>query len=169
MIGRAGAFVLGSIVAGCASTAGVLAFLGWGRAAGGQAVYVDPSRGDYVDILLMLVTVLLAAVGLAVTVGAIVIGIVAFKTLRESKDEAAESAKTAATKKINEKIASDLGPNVKSKVDEALPDALRHSLVEDELGHKILNEMAKRGELDEVLERVLARLQGPGPESQEEA
>jgi len=34
----------------------------------------------------------------------------------------------------------------------------------DELGHRILSDMAGRGELDIVLERVAMRIQGGGPE-----
>ncbi|MEM6824434.1 MAG: hypothetical protein AAF566_04925 [Pseudomonadota bacterium] len=55
---------------------------------------------------------------------------------------------------------------------EALPTALQAALLNDELGHKILSEMAQRGELDEVLERVAMRMQGglsePDPENSDE-
>ena len=57
-----------------------------------------------------------------------------------------------------------LEPNVNAKVQEALPTALQAALLNDELGHRILSEMAQRGELDEVLERVAMRMQGGGPE-----
>jgi len=48
------------------------------------------------------VTVFLAAIGVAVTIGALVIGLVALKTLREIKSEAASAAKDAAGEKIKE-------------------------------------------------------------------
>lgn len=85
-------------------------------------------------------TVLLAAVGLAVTIGALVIGFVAFKTLREIKDDAADAAQAAAEMKIND----------------------------DALWHRILSEMAQKGELDKALERVAMRLQSAGPEASED-
>lgn len=109
-------------------------------------------------------TIFLGAIGLAVTVGALVIGLVALKTLREIKDEVADGAKDAAADKINETMAAELEPNVNAKVQEALPTALQAALLNDELGHKILSEMAQRGELDEVLERVATRMQDGGPE-----
>ncbi len=40
--------------------------------------------------------------------------------------------------------------------------------MKDELGHRILSEMAQRGELDEVLERVAMRVQGAGFDDQGE-
>ena len=86
-----------------------------------------------------MVTIFLGAIGLAVTIGALVIGLVALKTLSEIKTEAATEAKDAAAFQINETMAAVLG-------------------------HKILSEMAQRGELDEVLERVAMRLLSGGPE-----
>ncbi|MEM9395824.1 MAG: hypothetical protein AAGA38_18370 [Pseudomonadota bacterium] len=61
-------------------------------------------------------------------------------------------------------MAAELEPNVNAKVQEALPKALQAALLNDELDHKILREMVRRGELDEVLERVAMRMQGGGPE-----
>ena len=146
------AAILGAIVGGLAAAAGLLLFLDWGTQGAGQLTYTDPTRADYVDLLLSLVTVLLAAVGLAVTVGALVIGFVAFKTLREIKNEAANTAQAAAATKINE----------------ALPEALRSALVDDAIGHRILSEMTQKGELDKALERVAMRLQSAGPEPSED-
>lgn len=77
-------------------------------------------------------TIFLGAIGLAVTVGALVIGLVALKTLREIKDEAADGAKDAAADKINETMAAELEPNVNAKVQEALPTALQAALLNDE-------------------------------------
>lgn len=130
----------------------------------GQAAHIDPTRADYVDLLLTVVTIFLGAIGLAVTVGALVIGLVALKTLREIKTEATSEAKNAVAIKIRETMAAELEPSVNAKVRDALPAALQVALSNDELGHKILSEMAKRGELDEVLERVAMRMQGGGPE-----
>ena len=167
-MGKVSIAILGAIIGGLIAAAGLVAFLAWGTQGAGQLSHTDPTRADYVDLLLTLVTVLLAAVGLAVTVGALVIGLVAFKTLREIKDEAADAAQAAAATKINETMASDLEPNVNAKVNEALPAALQAALLDDELGHRILSEMAQRGELDEVLERVAMRMQGGGPEANED-
>jgi hypothetical protein len=165
MMGKIGAAILGAIIGGFAAVAAIVFWFGWGLPSRGQASHVDPTRADYVDLLLTLATIFLAAVGLAVTVGALVIGLVALKTLREIKDEAASAAKDAAAGKINETIAQVLEPNVNAKVHEALPAALQSALLNDELGHRILGEMAQRGELDQVLERVAMRIQGGGPES----
>ncbi len=98
------------------------------------------------DLLLTVVTIFLGAIGLAVTVGALVIGLVALKTLREIKTEAATEAKGAAAVQINATMAAGLG-------------------------HTILSEMARKGELDEVFERVAMRLQSgePEPESSDQA
>lgn len=167
-MGKVGAVILGTVIGGGAAVAAVVFYFGWGISSQGQLAYVDPTRGDYVDLLLTLVTIFLAGIGLAVTVGALVIGLVALKTLREIKDEAAQAAKDAAADKITETMAVELEPNVNAKIKEALPLALQSALLDDELGHKILTEMARRGELDEVLERVATRMQEGGPESDPE-
>ncbi|MEO0550465.1 MAG: hypothetical protein AAFZ91_11140 [Pseudomonadota bacterium] len=164
---KIGAAVLIAMIGGIAAVAAMLLWFGWGVSANGQATHIDPTRADYVDLLLTLTTVFLGAIGLAVTVGALVIGLVALKTLREIKDEAASEAKEAAAGKITETMAAELEPSVKAKVQDALPTALSAALLKDELGHKILSEMAQRGELDEVLERVAMRMQGGGPEVDE--
>lgn len=163
-MGRIGAAIIGAIIGGFSAVGAIVSWFGWGLSGQGQVAYTDPTRADYVDLLLTVATIFLGAVGLAVTVGALVIGLVALKTLREIKDEAADGAKDAAAEKINETMAAELEPNVNAKVQEALPTALQAALLNDELGHKILSEMAQRGELDEVLERVAMRMQGGGPE-----
>lgn len=162
---KIGAAILGSILAGFAVAAAFICWFGWGVAATGQPAHLDPTRADYVDLLLMVVTIFLGAVGLAVTVGALVIGLVAFKTLREIKDEAASGAKAAAAAKIAETMAAELEPSVSAKVQAVLPTALQAALMTDELGHQILSAMAQRGELDAVLERVAMRIQIGGPTS----
>lgn len=161
---RIGIASLGAIIGGFVAAAAVVAWFDLSAAHQGQPAYLDPSRADFVDLLLVIVTIFLGAIGLAVTVGALVIGLVALKTLREIKEEAAREAKGAAAAQINETLSAELQPNVKARVQEALPAALQIALVGDELGHKILGEMAQRGELDEVLERVAMRVQGVGPE-----
>jgi len=163
-LGKIGAAILGAIIGGFAAVASIVFWFGWGLPRQGQVAHIDPTRADYVDLLLTVATIFLGAVGLAVTVGALVIGLVALKTLREIKDEAASEAKDAAAGKINETMAAELEPNVNAKVQEILPAALQAALLSDELGHKIMSEMAQRGELDEVLERVAMRMQGGGPE-----
>ncbi len=164
-MGKIAATILGAIIGGFAAVAAIVYWFGWGLSGNGQAAHIDPTRADYIDLLLTVATIFLGAVGLAVTVGALVIGLVALKTLREIKDEAASEAKVAAAGKINETMEAELEPNVNAKVQDALPAALQAALLNDELGHKILSEMAQRGELDEVLERVAMRMQGGGPEA----
>jgi len=164
-MGKLSVAILGAIVGGFSAVGAIVFWFGWGGAVQGQSAHVDPTRADYIDLLLTVATIFLGAIGLAVTVGALVIGLVALKTLREIKDEAASEAKSAAAGKITETMATELEPNVSAKVQEALPKALQTVLLNDELGHKILSEMAERGELDEVLERVAMRMQAGGPES----
>jgi len=163
-MGKVSAAILGSIIGGLSAVAAIVFYFGWGATGEGQPVHVDPTRADYVDLLLTLVTIFLAAIGVAITVGALVIGLVALKTLREIKDEAAQAAKDAAADKIKETMAAELEPNVNAKVEEALAPALQAAMLENDLGHKILTEMARRGDFDEVLERVASRMQGGGPE-----
>lgn len=138
-MGKVSAAILGAIIGGFAAVAAVVFWFGWGLSASGQTAHVDPTRADYVDLLLTVVTIFLGAIGLAVTVGALVIGLVALKTLREIKTEAATEAKGAAAVQINDTMAAGLG-------------------------HTILSEMARKGELDEVFERVAMRLQSGEPE-----
>lgn len=136
---RLSSALLGSIVGGFAAVAAMVFWFGWGVSSSGQVSHLDPTRADYVDLLLTVVTIFLGAIGLAVTVGALVIGLVALKTLREIKTEAATEAKGAAAVQINTTMAAGLG-------------------------HTILSEMARKGELDEVFERVAVRLQSGEPE-----
>lgn len=168
-MGKLSAAILGSIIGAFVAVAAIVFWFGWGVPRTGQTAHIDPTRADYVDLLLTVATIFLGAVGLAVTVGALVIGLVALKTLREIKDEAASEAKDAAAGKITETMEAELEPNVNAKVQDALPAALQAALLNDELGHKILSEMAQRGELDEVLERVAMRMQGGGPEPDPDA
>lgn len=165
-MGRLSAAFLGAIIGGSAAAIAIVCFFAWSAGVEAGAV-PTPSRADFVDFLLTLVTILLAAVGLAVTVGALVIGLVALKTLREIKDEASVEAKSAAANQIAETMKSDLGPSVAAQLGAALPAALQTALVDDDLGHHILSEMAQRGELDEVLERVANRMQGGELEADE--
>jgi len=155
-MGKVSAAMLGAIVGGFAAVGAMVWFFGWGMPADVLEPYVRVTRADYVDLLLTLVTILLAAIGLGVTVGAVVIGLVALKTLREIKDEASTEARTVA------------GTTVAAELKVGLPTALQSALLEDDLGHRILTEMAQRGELDEVLERVATRMQSGGPEDENE-
>ena len=139
--------VIWSIIGGLAAVAAVVVFFGWGNATTGQLVYADPTRGDYVDLLLTLATLFLGAIGLAITLGALVIGLVALKTLREIKDEAANDARNAAAERVTE----------------AMPTALEAVLISD-TGHEILLNLAKNGALDSVLERVVGRIQSGDPD-----
>lgn len=138
-MGKVSSALLGSIIGGFAAVVAMVVWFGWGLPNSGQVAHVDPTRADYVDLLLTVVTIFLGAIGLAVTVGALVIGLVALKTLREIKTEAATEAKDAASAKISETMAAGLG-------------------------HTILRDMARKGELDEVFERVAMRLQSGEPE-----
>jgi hypothetical protein len=168
LISRTSATILGAIVGGFAAAGAIVLWFGWGGRAKSKFAYIAPSRDEYVDLLLTITSIFLSAIGVTITVGALVIGLVAFKTLREIKTEAAGDAKTAAAAQITDTIAAELAPKVSEKVSETLPQALRTALLQNELGHQILREMAQRGELDEVLERVAMRMQNGGPEIEAE-
>lgn len=162
-MGKVGAVILGAIIGGFSAVAAIVFYFGWGNSGQAQPTHVDPTRGDYVDLLLTLVTILLAAIGLAVTVGAVVIGVVALKTLREIKDEAASEAKDAADEQISETMKNDLDPKVDKKVREVLPLALQMALLEDETRSKILTELARTGALDNAVQRSMERINYGGP------
>lgn len=142
-MGKLGYTVIGAFTGTAFACVNIVLWFGWGLPHQKQATHVDATRADYVDLLLTVLTLMLGAIGLAVTTGAVVIGIVALKTLTEIKDEAAEQARSAAHKKIVE-------------------------TVNDELARKLLMEMARDGHLDDVLERVATKIQTGGPEGPDE-
>ena len=137
-MGKIIATTFGAAVGGLVIAVTLMAYLDWGTQGVGQVTHVDPTRADYVDLLLFLVAILLAGIGLMVAVGALVIGVVAFKTLREIKNEAAESARNAAVEEIEEKL------------------------------YHVVWEMSQKGELDEALERVIGRIQSGGPDAHDD-
>lgn len=132
-------FGLGVFLGVVLATIAIVSWFGWGQNTTGQATLIDPTRSDYIDLMLVIVTIMLGAIGLAITMGAVVIGIVAFKTLREIKQEAADEAKLATEQKLKRTVT-------------------------DDLARKILTEMARNRELDDVLERVAMQIQTGGPE-----
>lgn len=162
-MGKVSAAILGAIIGGFAAVGAIVFWFGWGTPGLGQPAHIDPTRGDYVDLLLTVATIFLGAIGLAVTVGALVIGVVALKTLREIKDEAASKAKDAAAHTISETMKNDLDPKVDRKVREILPLALQIALLEDETRSKILTELARTGALDNAVERSMERISFGGP------
>ncbi|MDE2738289.1 MAG: hypothetical protein OXH47_02070 [Paracoccaceae bacterium] len=159
--------IFGSIIGSIFTLVALILFVGWGKPQNQQNSFPNPTRDDYVDLLLSVTTILLGAIGLGLAFGAIVIGIVAFKTLREIKDDVTKTANASAVNKINETITEKLEPSVKIKVTEVLPANLNKVIIDDGLGHEILSSMAKNGELDDILERVASRMQG-GPEDDPE-
>jgi len=161
-MGKVGLTILGAIIGAFAAVAAIVFWFGWGMPLSGQIAHVDPTRADYVDLLLTVATIFLGAVGLAVTVGALVIGLVALKTLREIKDEAASEAKVAAAGKIDETM-KELDPKVKATVREILPVALNVHLADDHHREEILTSLARTGALDAAVERIFERLNSGGP------
>jgi len=121
----------------------------------GQVSHIDPARSDYIDLLLTVAMVFLGAVGLTVTLGALVIGRVALKTLRQIKDEAASEAKRAAAARINETVENDLDPKVDNNVREILPLALQIVLADDEHREGILKALVRTGALDAAVGRAI--------------
>lgn len=162
-MGKVSAGLLIGIVSGLSAGTAVVFLLGWGNPTQGQKSLLDPSRADYVDLLLTVATILLGAVGLAVTVAALVIGFVALKTLREIKDDAANEAKKAAANKITEIMENDLTPKVTEKVKEILPISLRTELLDEKTRQEIITELVRTGALDEPVERAMERISFGGP------
>lgn len=162
-MGKVGATILGAIIGGFAAVGAIVFWFGWGMPGNGQTAHVDPTRADYVDLLLTVATIFLGAVGLAVTVGALVIGLVALKTLREIKDEAASEAKSAAATKITETMESELDPKVDKKVREILPLGLQVVLADDAHREEILKALVRTGALDAAVGRVIERINAGGP------
>ncbi|MBO0347197.1 hypothetical protein J0X15_18355 [Roseibium sp. CAU 1637] len=162
-MGKIGATLLGAIVGGFSAVGAIIFWFGWGMSSQGQTTHLDPSRADYVDLLLTVATIFLGAIGLAVTVGALVIGLVALKTLREIKDEAARDAKAAAAEKINETMTNDLDPKVDRKVRDILPVAIKVALADNEHREEILTALARTGALDAAVGRIMERLYSGGP------
>ena len=76
---KTGLIFLGAIVGGAVAIAGMVLYFGWGAPNYGQVAHLDPTRSDYVNLLLTLMTIFQAAIGLAVTVGALVIVLVALR------------------------------------------------------------------------------------------
>lgn len=134
---------IGALLGTAFATINIVLWFGWGLPTKGQVSHIDPTRSDYVDLLLTILSLMVGAIGLGVTMGALVIGVVALKTLREIKQEAADQARQAADDKIEE-------------------------TVNEELARKLLLEMAREGHLDDVLERVAIKLQNGGPEGPDE-
>ncbi len=162
-MGKVGALILGTIIGGFAAVVAIVFWFGWGLPAQGQTAHLDPTRADYVDLLLTVATIFLGAVGLVVTVGALVIGLVALKTLREIKEDAASEAKTAASARINRTMETELDPKVDKKVREILPLGLQVVLAEDEHRDEILKALVRTGALDAAVERTIERINTGGP------
>ncbi len=162
-MGKVSATILGAIIGGFSAVAAIVLWFGWGLSESGRATHIDPTRADYVDLLLTVATMFLGAVGLTVTVGALVIGLVAFKTLREIKEEAASEAKTAAASKITETMNTDLDPKVDKKVREILPLGLQVVLADDVHRDEILTALVRTGALDAAVGRVIERINAGGP------
>lgn len=137
-----------AFIGGCLVLSGGVWFIGMDGPAIGGAPATVVDRADYVDLLLTIVTVMLGATGLAVTVGAVAIGLVALKTLREIKDDAKSSAKQAAAEGVSK----------------TLPEELRVALVDTPALTEALRIMAVKGELNDVMEIVAASVQGRGDE-----
>lgn len=147
-MGKVFSTILTGIVGGFSALVAVVFWFGWGVAGRTQSAYLDPTRADYVDLMLVLTTVLLAAIGIGITVGALVIGLVAFKTLREIKDEAAKGAKDA----------------VALEITNALPSALETALLDPDIGPKLLVDLAKEGVFDAAMNKALDQLNYGGPQ-----
>lgn len=91
-MGKTGIAVFVGVAGFLVGAVAVFMFLDWGTSNAGQELFVDPTRADYVDFFLSFAAALFAAVSAALTMGAIAIGVIALRTLRTIKDEAADAA-----------------------------------------------------------------------------
>ena len=100
--------------------AGFLLLYLWLVAPAGTSAFGESERGEYIDLLLSLITVMLGIVGILVAGGALAIGIFSWKVLHETVKKAVEESSGV----VAEKVVS----------------------------------MSKDGDLDDAIERVVARM-----------
>jgi uncharacterized protein HemX len=119
---------------------------------------VDLSYSDFVSVLLTVLAVILAALAIGV-------GIVAFKTIRDIKDDARTIATDHATTVIGEltkAVPAQVDAVVITTVRQRLPEATQTSVRE------IVEEMAKNGTLGQLLDKAVMRMGALDPEAERE-
>jgi heme/copper-type cytochrome/quinol oxidase subunit 2 len=137
-------------------------------ASGGGAL-VGPHKGlapmsvevtymDFVTVLLTVLTIVLAAL-------AIGIGFVAFRTIKEIKEDAKKIATNTAIETM-EKLTKDLPVQVETTVDtfvkKELPPAIKENVI------LTIEQFAKSGELGKLLERAYIQMSTLDPETAKE-
>jgi len=119
---------------------------------------IDFTYSDFVSVILTVVTVVLGAL-------ALVIGIVAFKTVREIKQDAAAVANEHSSATIEEHMKTVPG-QVNTSVD-ALVRLRLPAVIQEEVTREI-EVYAKDGRLGEIIEKANLRRSFYNPEAEEE-
>ena len=115
---------------------------------------VDLAYSDFISIMLTILAIVLAAL-------AIGIGVIAFRTIAEIKDEARTIAQKT-SKDVVEAELKTVPERVAKAVDRQVQDRLPKA-IEDQLQDAI-EKAGKSGALDEALQKALARLSFGGGE-----
>lgn len=119
---------------------------------------VDLAYADFVSILLTVLAIILAAL-------AISIGIIAFRTIAEIKDEARKIAQESSKAEV-EAVLNTVPERVAESVDAQVQDRLPKA-IEDQLQDAI-EAAGRTGRLDEALQKALARMSFGGVETNRE-
>ncbi len=137
--------------------------------ASGGGTLVGPNKGraplsvevtymDFVSVLLTVLTIVLAAL-------AIGIGFVAFRTIKEIKEDARKIATDTATEtmaKLTKDLPVQVETTVHSFVSKKLPAAIKENVI------LTIEQYAKSGELGKLLERAYIQMSTLDPETAKE-
>lgn len=131
-----------------------------------QLSYINSSEGSYTDLMLTLVTVMLAAIGIMMAVGAIVIGLFSWRGVRAVMDQILHKSGEKAFKKVSKEVIEKATKKVVKNV--IGDESYRKSLDEivrnvSEKEAKNIMEMVIRGELDQIFEEFVTRVSFNGP------
>ena len=119
---------------------------------------VEVTYMDFVSVLLTVLTIVLAALAIGV-------GLVAFRTIKEIKEDARKIATETATQTMK-KLTEDLPGQVEAAVDaivkKDLPAEIKRNVI------VAIEEYAKSGELGKLLERAYFQMSALDPETARE-
>lgn len=146
--------VIASVATLWASGGGALV----GPHSGGAAMRIEVTYMDFVSVLLTVLTIVLGAL-------AIGISYVAFRTIKEIKEDARKIATDTATKTM-----SDLTAGLPGQVEETV-DAIVKQTLPPEIKQNVvlaIEEYAKSGELGKLLQRAYFQMSALDPTAAEE-
>ena len=131
-----------------------------------QLLYPSSPDDRYTDLMLTLVTIMLAAIGIMMAVGAIVIGLFSWRGVRAVMDQILHKSGEKAFKKVSKEV---IEKATKKVVKNAIEDeSYRKSLdeivrSESEKEAKNIMDMVIRGQLDQIFEEFVTRISFNGP------